>query len=183
MQKPFRHEAAVVQQLRTMDTSRFDVRIVNSHGTVVEQRDELFLAQIKDILGWLHEKNQKGNRIEFRPYGEHGLTLVSGLTHDQVQQAKLSECESALIIQYAPNRFQIWLKHDRKLSAEAAARASAHLCRQLGGDCATSSWDSFGYLAGYTLPGAEGTFRVEVVAHSGEVFRSATALNDRLAGD
>jgi hypothetical protein len=181
MQTPFRYEAVVERQLRAMETSRFDLRVVNPQGKVVEQRDELFFAQIKNVLEWLHEKNDKGNQIEFRPHGEHGISLVSGLNHDQVQRAKLSDCEPALIVEYATNQFQIWLKHDRKLSAEAGARASAQLCQQLGGDCAASKWDSFGYLAGFVLLGKKGSFRVELVAHSGEVFSSARALNDQLA--
>jgi hypothetical protein len=181
MQTPFRNEAVVVQQLRAMETSRFDLRVVNPRGKLVEQRDELFLSQVKDILEWLHEKNEKGNHIEFRPHGEHGLTLVSGLDYQQVQRATLNDCEPALVIEYGPNQFQIWLKHDRKLSAAAATRASAHLCQHLGGDCAASNWDSFGYLAGFVLPGEKGPFRVELVAHSGEVFSAAPALNDRLA--
>ncbi|MCW8917499.1 MAG: RepB family DNA primase [Gammaproteobacteria bacterium] len=181
MEKPFRYVAVVEKQLRAMETSRFDLRIVNPQGRVVEQRDELFLVQVKEILEWLNEKNAKGNRIEFRPHGEHGLSLVSGLNHAQVQRARLSGCEPALVVACGPNQFQIWLKHDRKLPAAAAARASGHLCHQLGGDCAVSGWDSFGYLAGFLLPAADGPFRVELVAHSGEVFSTAAALNDRLA--
>ena len=181
MLTPFRYQSDLEKQLRTLEISHFDLRIVNPHGKVVELREELFLSQIKDILEWLNEKNEKGNRIEFRPHGEHGLSLVSGLTHEQVQNAKLSGCEPALIVEYEPNQLQIWLKHDRKLSAESATQMSDHLCHKLGGDCEHSKWDSFGSLVGFLVPGAEKPFRVELVAHSGEVFSSAGALNDRLA--
>jgi hypothetical protein len=173
--------AVVEMQLLAMATSRFDLRIVNPQGKVVGQRDELFISQVKDILEWLNEKNAKGNRIELRPHGEHGLSLVSGLSHAQVQQARLNGFEPALIVACGPDQFQIWLKHDRKLLAEDAARASAYMCRQLGGDCAASNRDSFGYLAGFLLPAADGPRRVELVAHSGEVFSTAAAMNDRLA--
>lgn len=181
MHTPFKHGAELELQLRTMEVSHFDLRIVNPLGKVVEQREELFFSQIKDILEWLNEKNEKGNRIEFRPHGEHGLTLLSGLTHDQVQNAKLTHCEPALIVEYGQNQFQIWLKHDRKLFADAATQVSAHLCRKLDADCEHSKWDSFGYLVGFVVSADDKPFLVELVAHSGEVFSSARALNDRLA--
>lgn len=181
MQGPFRHEAELELQLRTMDTSHFDLRIVNPQGKVVEQRAELFLAQIKDILEWLHEKNVKGNAIELRPSGEHGLSLISGLSHQQVEQGKLAGYEPALVVQYAPQQFQVWLKHDRKLSGDAASRASDYLCRQLGGDVEHSQWNSFGNLAGFLLPADGKPFRVELVAHSGAVFSESAALNERRA--
>ena len=181
MHTPFKYEADLELQLRTMETSRFDLRIVNSSGKVVELHEELFLSQIKDVMEWLNEKNEKGNRIEFRPYGEHGLSLLTGLTQDQVQNAKLSHCEPALIVEYGQNQFQIWLKHDRKLLADAATKASTHLCHKLSADCEYSKWDSFGYLVGFVMPAEKKPFLVQLVAHSGEVFSSARALNDRLA--
>ena len=177
----FRHEVVMEQQLRAMETSHLDLRIVNPQGKVVDQRDELFLSQIKDILEWLNEKNEKGNTIEVRPSGEHGLSLISGLSHQQVEAGKVAGYEPALVVEYAPDRFQVWLKHDRKLLADAAARASHFLCQKLGGDESLSHWNSFGYLAGFLRADVGKPFRVELVSHGGEVFSAARQLNDRLA--
>ena len=182
MQTPFRHEEQLEQQLRSMEISQFDLRVVNPRGKVVEQRDGLFLSQVKDIADWLHEKNEKGNSIEVRPHGEHGMSLISGLTHQQVQDAKLSGYEPALVVGYGADSFQLWLKHDRKLLADVATKASQQLCQKLQGDSARSHWDSYGYLAGFLLAaGAEKTFRVELVAHSREVFTASRSMNDLLA--
>lgn len=178
MYKPFRHEEVLVEQLRAMETSHFDLRLVNPQGKVVDTRDELFISQIKDISEWLNEKNGKGNRVEVRPSGEHGISLTSGLSLKQVDNARLSGLQPALVVAYGKDQFQIWLKHDRKLSAEQGERASQQICQQLGGDCEHSHWDSFGYLCGFVV--AE-SFRAELVAHTGEVFSQAKALNDRLA--
>lgn len=172
MSKPFRHEEEVVKQLTAIDTSHFDIRIVNPQGKVVDTRDELFPAQIKDILDWLYEKNEKGNRIEIRPSGDHGIALISGLSQQQVQGAKLAGFEAAVAVEYAKDRFQIWLKFDRKLSDEEGEQASQKICQQIGGDCEASHWDSYGYLAGFTA----NSFQVRLVAHGGEVFSAASQV-------
>lgn len=181
MHKPFRHEEQLELQLRTMEISQFDLRVVNPHGKVVEQRDGLFLSQVKDILEWLHEKNEKGNSIEVRPHGEHGLSLISGLSNQQVHDAKVSGYEPALVVAYATDRFQLWLNHDRKLLADAATQVSQKICRRLGGDCERSHWDSYGYLVGFMVRTTEKPFRVELVSHSGEIFTASKSINDRLA--
>jgi hypothetical protein len=181
MYKPFRHEEEMEKQLRAMETSHFDLRIVNPQGKVVDTRDELFVAQIKDITEWLHEKNEKGNRVEVRPSGEHGISLVSGLSLKQVDNARISGLQPALVVAYGKDQFQVWLKHDRKLSAEQGERATQQLCEQIGADCEHSHWDSFGYLCGFVVATAGEPFRAELVAHSGEVFSQAESLNDTLA--
>ncbi len=172
----FRHGAEVEKQLRAIETSHFDIRLVNPQGKVVDTRDELFLSQIKDILEWLHEKNQKGNRIEMRPSGEHGISLISGLNQQQLQEARLAGFEAAVVVGVAKDQYQIWLKYDRKLKSEEGERLSQKICRKIGGDCEASHWDSYGYLAGFNALDGEKPFHVELVAHGGEVFSEAAII-------
>ncbi len=181
MHTAFKYEETVVEQLRAMGMSRFDLRIVSPRGHVMEQRDELFLNQVKDIIEWLHEKNSRGNTIEVRPHGEHGMTLVTGLDYQQVQQARLNGFEPAVTVACGPDCYQLWLKHDRKLSADPATLIALHICKELGGDCSNSQWDSYGYLAGFTIPAGEQRFSVQLVSHSGEVFSQSKKINDELA--
>ena len=85
-------------------------------------------------------------------------------------EAAIWHYEAGLAVPYAKGRVQVWLKYDRKLSAEEGEAASQKICAQLGGDCDASHWDSFGYLAGFELE----SFPVRLVAHGGEVFSAAS---------
>lgn len=181
MNKPFRQYEVVEQQLLAMGVTRFDIQVRSPLGHVVEQRDELFITQIKDILDWLHEKNEKGNSVLIRPHGEHGMAFLSGLDHHAVEQARVKGYAPAVLIEYAPDRFQLWLKHDRKLDAETADKVNRHLAAELGNDDSASQWNGYGYLAGFVLMQGSEPFAVQLAAHGGEVYRQAKAVCDRFA--
>jgi len=181
MNKPFRHQETVEQQLLGIGVTRFDIQVRSSRGHVVEQRDELFITQVKDILDWLYDKNQKGNAILIRPHGEHGMALVSGLDHQQVEAARVKGFEPAVQIEYTADRFQLWLKHDRKLDAATAEQVNRYIAGELGGDESASCWNGYGYLAGFTLTQDGDSFPVQLAAHGGEVYTQAKAVCDRFA--
>jgi len=181
MNKPFRHYESVDQQLLAMGVTRFDIQVRSAQGHVVEQQDELFITQIKDILDWLHEKNEKGNSVLIRPHGAHGMALVSGLDHHAVEQARVKGYEPTVLIEYAPDRFQMWLKHDRKLDTETADKVNRYIAAELGNADADSRWDGYGYLAGFVLMQGSEPFSVQLAAHGGEVYHQARAVCDRFA--
>jgi hypothetical protein len=87
--------------------------------------------------------------------------------------------EPAVSVEYAADRFQLWLKHDRKLEAAAAATVNRHLARELGGDEAESCWNGYGYLAGFSLVHDGKPFPVQLAAHGGEVYRQAATVCER----
>lgn len=181
MNKPFRHQETVEQLLLAIEVTRFDIQVRSPKNHVTGQFDELFVTQVKDILERLNEKNQKGNTIVFRPHGEHGMALICGLDSKQVAEARVRGFEPAALVEYAPDRYQLWLKHDRKLDSTSAEKVNRHIARELGGDEASSCWDGYGYLAGYTLMQDGKAFLVQLAAHGGEVYREAKAVCDRFA--
>lgn len=177
------HNAAVVgRQLSAMGMVHFDIAVRRTSGTISALREGLLVAQVKDLCEWLHEQNQKQHAILIRPHGEHGMSLLSALRYQQVQACRIAGFEPALLVEYAADRYQIWLKHDRKLPLESCELATRYLAERAGADVKAAHWDSFGYLAGFTVPapGAEGEpFPVQLAEASGAVYRQAREIGER----
>lgn len=176
------HRQDVIEdQIKAMDVAKFDVAGRKQSGSH-SVREGLFLSQLWGLVDLLREQNGKlGYEILIRPHGEHGMSLIGGLNRTALGTLRAKGYDPAIVVQYGPDHFQAWLRHDRKLDRHACERVTLHLAETFGGDVAHAHWDSFGYLANFLVPawvlGAEQ--EVELLESNGLVYREAKPFLDR----
>ncbi len=184
MEAKFNPVQVVEKQLVAMATSRFDIA-TRSVKKTAKIHQELFINQAKDLIPQFVKLNEAGQYVLVRPFGEHGLSLLSGLSNRQVSDMGVAGFEPAVIVQYGHDEYQVWLKHDRKLDAKQSERVTHHLAKLLEADTDAAHWNSFGLLAGFLVHhDAKGQpqspFQVQLVAAGGEVYSEAGRFIDRL---
>jgi hypothetical protein len=108
------------------------------------------------------------------------MSLVEGIGVDALTYVRTHGLEPAVVVQVARGRYQAWLRHDRKLSAEQNERVTRRLAELAGADPAVAHWDNFGCLAGFILPaaamGTEEDFQVQLIEDRGVVYRRAAEI-------
>jgi len=176
-------QETIERQIVAMGVAYFDIATRRQNGSTLAH-DGLVLTQLWGLVDLLREQNRMGQAVLIRPHGEHGMTLLSGLTYQRINELKVQGFEPALIVQYGPDKFQAWLKHDRKLDKEAGERVAKCLAERSGGDAAAAHWDSYGYLANFLLPDwVHGEAQeVRLVEDSGKVYSAAAELMSKFCG-
>lgn len=185
MLKPVNPSQIIDQQLVAMGTSRFDIAVRRGANNPPQLFKELFIAQVKSLIPKLAELNAAGHYIFVRPFGSHGLTLISGLTNRQVSELHTSDFIPAVEVQYAHDLYQVWFKHDRKLSPEQSQQVAKQLARMIGVDPDKVQWDGYGFLAGFYIHHTnEGTPKTakpcQLTYSSGSTYTEAKSFLDTL---
>jgi len=169
------HSQEIIErQIIAMGVAYFDVATRKQSGSTLAH-DGLVLNQVWGLVDRLREQNGIGQAVLIRPHGEHGMTLLDGLSYERLNQLKVQGFEPALVVQFATDRFQAWLKHDRKLDKEMSERVAKRLAERAGVDTAQAHWDSYGYLANFMLPGwvCGEAAEVRLIEDSGKVYSAA----------
>jgi len=101
------------------------------------------------LMGWLRYKNAKGSDVFFRPHknGDYQVIFLDDIPSDTAQTIcnKYGSC----VIETHPGNTQIWLKVDKKLSAEQRKQAQVQI-KDLGlTDPGSISGDHLGRLCGF----------------------------------
>lgn len=118
-----------------------------------------------------------------RPHGVHAMTLVGGLTYEQVVALTTKGLEPAVVVQIEPQFYQLWLKHYRKLEKQESQMMASKLSELAGVPAESTQWDKFGYLAGFMLhQGAGQSHRdIQLIEDGGKVFSRAEEMAAQLS--
>ncbi len=172
------------RQLIALQNARYDIALRRDGGRV-EERPDLFVSQVKEIGDWLVEQNRRHRTVFFRPHGGQGHSLLAGLRHSQVMQMRGDGFEPALLIEFAPDRYEAWLRHDRKLSPEICAAVTRYLAELTGAEPPPEHGAAYGHVAGFWAYGAEGAeaFSVQLVEATGVVYSMAETICGRFDRD
>jgi hypothetical protein len=183
MTDAFRNQALAERHLLAMGVAHFDLALMDAKSGALTIEDDRILQQIKESMDWLWEENHKGRHIMVRPHGEHGMTLVDGLTHKQVSAMIINGLEPAVVVQVDAQFYQAWLKHDRKLEMQESEVMARQLSELVGVSAETSQWDKFGYLAGFELHqgGKQSDFQIQLIEDGGQVFSRAEEMAAQLS--
>ncbi len=176
-------QETIERQILAMEVAYFDIATRRKNGST-SVHDGLVLTQLWGLIDRLREQNRAGQAVLIRPHGEHGMSLISGLSYVRMNELKIQGFEPALVVQYGTDLFQAWLKHDRKLDKETGERVAKCLAERAGGEIASAHWDSFGYLANFLLPDwlSETGDEVRLIEYGGKVYSNAAELLSKFCG-
>lgn len=183
MTEVFRNQGLVERQLLAMGIAHFDLALMDSKTGAITPDNDCILQQVKESMEWLWEENQKGRHIMVRPHGEHGMTLVDGLTYEQLSIMTTNGLEPAVAVQIDAQFYQAWLKHERKLDIQESEAMARWLSELAGVSSETAQWDKFGYLAGFERhsDGVTANFQIQLIEDSGKVFTRAEEIIGQLS--
>ena len=178
------HSQEIIErQIIAMGVAYFDIATRKQNGSTLTH-EGLVLTQLWGLVDLLREQNRMGHTVLIRPHGEHGMTLLNGVSYQRLKELKVHGFEPAVVVQYGPDLFQAWLKHDRKLDKESSERVAKCMAERIGADAAEAHWDSYGYLANFQLPAwVHGEAdEVRLLEDSGKVYSAAPELLSQYCG-
>ncbi len=113
-------------------------------------REGWTVMEIDQAIQRLKSENARGAHIFVRPNGAHALSLVDDLGVDAIARMTNAGFQPALVVETAPQNFQVWLNHGRTLDRSTSSYAAKELAKRFGGDLSSADWRHFGRLAGFT---------------------------------
>ncbi|MEP7247280.1 MAG: DNA-primase RepB domain-containing protein [Gammaproteobacteria bacterium] len=102
---------ALEEHLRSLGHERLDL-IVRPRGNAQDiVRSNVSREEIRSLLPWLRQQNAAGADILLAPQAQSQLQVVPGVTADSIRAATGKGFGPAAVIETAPQRFEVWVRH------------------------------------------------------------------------
>jgi len=161
---PDQSRQALERQINAMGADRYVVSIFDRDQQTARITRKWNADELVENLSWLKRQNALDRDILIRPFSDHGMIVLHGLTPESIEKMRRDGLAPAATIERSPGNFDAWLKlSDSPLDPNVRKLGGLYIQDTYGARVGTSS-----HLAGFVnhrAPADDRGYRPYVLAH------------------